>query len=245
MKKVVIEATDDLAGQRAAQVAGAAIAAAITQRGKARVIFASAPSQATMLEHLSAYPGIDWQKVESFHMDEYMGLDMAAPQAFGTWLLDRLPKAAAAGFDRIRTDAPAAQEIARYTAALQAEPIDVTCLGVGMNGHIAFNEPGDTDFADPRWVREVRLDETSRRQQVEEGLFATLDDVPTTAISLTVPALLAGRIMVCTVLGEHKAAAVTRALTGEVSTDCPASILTQHDGAQWFLDAEAAAGLSS
>lgn len=245
MSNVTIESSENAAGAAAAQQAAEAIVAAIEQRGKARVIFASAPSQASMLENLVADTRIDWSKVESFHMDEYLGLNMEAPQAFGRWLLDRLPESAAAGFDRIRTDAEPAAEIERYTAALKSAPIDVTCLGVGMNGHIAFNEPGDTDFADERWARKVDLDLMSREQQVEEGLFASLDEVPISAISLTVPALIAAGTMVCTVLGEHKAAAVARALEGEVSTDCPASILREHPEAHWFLDQEAGSKLST
>lgn len=194
-----------------------------------------------MLVHLARDQRIDWQAVQAFHMDEYLGIDPAHPQSFGVWLLDRLPRAVQ--FERIRTDGETDVEIARYTELITASPIDVTCLGVGINGHIAFNEPGQTDFADSRLVREVRLDDASRRQQVDDGLFETLSAVPTTALTLTVPALLSAGSMICTVLGTNKADAVTRALLGPVSEDCPASVLRRHRDVAWFLDREAVVGL--
>lgn len=194
-----------------------------------------------MLVHLTRDQRLDWQAVHAFHMDEYLGIDPGHPQSFGVWLLDRLP--GAVQFERIRTDGETDLEIARYTELITASPIDVTCLGVGVNGHIAFNEPGQTDFADSRLVREVRLDDASRRQQVDDGLFETLAAVPTTALTLTVPALLSARSMICTVLGTNKADAVTKALLGPVSEDCPASVLRRHPDVAWFLDRQAAAGL--
>ena len=215
--------------------------AAQAARGTARVIFASAPSQEGMLAHLARESRIDWEGVQAFHMDEYLGLDQEHPQAFGRWLLDRLP--GAVRLERIRTDAQTDGEIARYTELVTRAPIDVTCLGVGVNGHIAFNEPGQTEFSDPRTVREIGLDDVSRQQQVDDGLFDELSAVPATALTLTVPALVSARSMVCTVLGAGKADAVVRALTGPVTEDCPASVLRTHPDAGWFLDSAAAAGL--
>lgn len=229
-------------GRAAARSVADEILAAVSARGTARVIFASAPSQESMLAALAQDRRIDWSRVRAFHMDEYLGLDMDRPQAFGRWLEDRLPEGAQ--LERIRTDAATDAEIARYSDLVAEAPIDVTCLGVGVNGHIAFNEPGSTDFADRRVAREVVLDHASRQQQVDEGLFASLDEVPTTALTLTVPALTAARTMICTVLGPNKADAVARALHGEVSEDCPASILATHPSASWFLDRDAAAQLS-
>lgn len=229
-------------GRAAARAVADEILAAVSARGKARVIFASAPSQESMLASLAQDRRIDWRSVRAFHMDEYLGLDMDRPQAFGRWLEDRLPETAQ--LERIRTDADTAEEIARYSDLVAEETIDVTCLGVGVNGHIAFNEPGRTDFADRRVAREIALDPASRQQQVDEGLFASLDEVPTAALTLTVPALIAARTMICTVLGPNKAEAVARALHGAVSEDCPASILATHSDVSWFLDRDAAAQLS-
>ncbi|QOR71126.1 6-phosphogluconolactonase [Ruania alkalisoli] len=241
--RVTLGATEADTAHAAAQHAAEALLGAIRDRGSARVVFASAPSQEAMLAELSRDERIDWSKVSSFHMDEYLDLAMDRPQAFGQWLADRLPAAALPGFARIRADAEAEEEIARYSTLVTQAPIDVTCLGVGVNGHIAFNEPAIADFADPAWVREVTLDVVSRQQQVDDGLFASVDEVPTRALTLTVPALTSAATMVCTVLGRQKAHAVARALTGPVETACPASRLQEHPGARWFLDQEAASEL--
>lgn len=241
MNRIQVEESAAEIGRAAAQAVAQRILAAVAERGSARIILASAPSQESMLHHLAQDRRIDWDTVHAFHMDEYLGLDMDQPQAFGRWLVDRLP--GPVNLMRIRTDAGTVSEIARYSDAITRAPIDITCLGVGVNGHIAFNEPGQTDFADPRTVREIRLDDVSRQQQVDDGLFRALADVPTTALTLTVPALMSARSMVCTVLGTNKANAVTRALTGPVSEDCPASVLRTHRDAGWFVDRAAAAGL--
>lgn len=232
------------AGRLAGAAAADAIEEAIARRGRARVIFASAPSQESMLHHLGERRDIDWSRVESFHMDEYLGLPMEHPRAFGQWLHDRLPSAALPGLHRIDSAAAPDAEIARYSAVVRAAPIDLTCLGVGMNGHVAFNEPGRVRFDDVDVARVVELDLLSRRQQVEEGLFATIADVPSRALSLTFTALAGAARLVCTVLGEHKAAAVADALEGPVTEDCPASGLQRIDGVQWFLDEESASRLS-
>lgn len=229
------------AGAGAAARAVEAITAAIAERGRARVIFASAPSQDTMLTALMADPAVDWSRVQAFQMDEYIGLPDGHPQRFAGWLSSKFDPAVR--FERMTPDADPAAEVARYTGLLTAEPIDVTCLGIGMNGHIAFNEPGSA-FDDPAPVRVIDLDETSRRQQVTEGLFPSFDDVPAQAVTVTIPALIAARTLVTTVLGEHKAEAVRAALEGPVSTDCPASILRSHPQVTVHLDAEAAAQLS-
>ncbi|WP_200837584.1 6-phosphogluconolactonase [Ruania rhizosphaerae] len=242
--RVTMGATVADAARAAAQHAAEAIIGAVQARGSARVVFASAPSQEAMLAELSGDERIDWTKVTSFHMDEYLDLAMDRPQAFGQWLADRLPLTALPGFERIRADADdSTAEIARYSTLITQAPIDVTCLGVGVNGHIAFNEPAIADFADPAWVREVTLDVVSRQQQVDDGLFTSVDEVPTRALTLTVPALTSAATMVCTVLGRQKAHAVARALTGPVETACPASRLQEHPGARWFVDSEAASEL--
>lgn len=244
--KVRIGATVAEVADAAAARAAEGILAAIQTRGTARVLLASAPSQEAMLARLGSDSRIDWSLVQSFHMDEYVGLSATAPQSFGQWLEDRLPPAALPGFSRIYADAEdgAAGEIERYRALIEESPIDVTCLGIGVNGHIAFNEPAVSHLADPELLRRVDLDLASRQQQVDEGLFATLADVPTSALTLTVPAVTGARAMVCTVLGEHKAAAVARSLEGPVTVDCPGSLLHAHPDASWFLDNAAASRLT-
>lgn len=241
--RIIVEADARTAARHAADHAAEVVAAAIAARGRARVVFASAPSQEAMLAHLAHDRRIDWTLVESFHMDEYLDLPADRPQAFGRWLADRLPASALPGLERLRTDAPVADEVARYGALVRARPIDLTCLGVGVNGHIAFNEPGLADGDDPETVREVPLDDVSRRQQVDDGLFASIDDVPVRALTLTVPALLSARSLVCTVLGAHKAPAVARALAGPATNDCPASYLPGHPDVRWFLDGPAGSHL--
>lgn len=233
------------AGAAAAEVAARAILDALARRGRARVIFASAPSQEAMLATLGQDPRIDWSNVTSLHMDEYLGLPRHHPQAFGQWLEDRVPPAAHPGLQRIDPEADPAGEAARYAALVAAEPVDVTLLGIGVNGHVAFNEPDVARFDDDELVRLVQLDETSRQQQVDEGLFPELAAVPTHALTMTVPALTAAGVMVATVLGSLKAPAVARALNGPVSPECPASVLRMHPSASMHLDAGAAALLGA
>lgn len=236
--------TDDAAsaGREAGKAAAEAIRTAVARRGKARVVFASAPSQSDMLNAL-VEAGVPWGKVEAFHMDEYIGIDPADHRAFATWLAERLPVDEFASFARIDSLADPAAEVPRYEQLLRAEPLDVTLMGFGMNGHIAFNEPG-SDLNDPAFVRTVELDLASREQQVIDGLFAHVDETPTHALSLTVPALLSARTVISTVIGEHKAKAVLRAIRGPISSDCPASAMRWHEDATLYLDADAAAELN-
>ncbi|SDT04279.1 6-phosphogluconolactonase [Microlunatus soli] len=227
------------AGTAAGLAAAEAIRAAISDSGHARVIFASAPSQQDMISTL-ADQQLDWSAVQAFHMDEYIGLAPDHPQSFGQWLADRLP-AGLGSFDRILPGSDPESERRRYAAALQA-PVDLVCMGIGVNGHIAFNEPG-SDFDDLELVRQIELDQLSRQQQVDDGCFAALTDVPTAALTVTIPPLVAARTIVCTVVGPRKASAVAAALTGAVDPSCPASILQHRDRAGIYLDRSAAADL--
>jgi len=240
---VQVSASPAAAGRAAGKRAAGLLRDALRRNGRARVVFASAPSQDECIRTLAAAPDIDWSRVQSMHLDEYRGVEENNPAAFGQWLADRLPEPAQAGLERISPHGSSDKEIRRYTELLTAAPIDLVCLGIGVNGHIAFNEPGDTDFWSTTMVRRVALTHTSRQQQVDEGLFPGLDEVPTHALSLTVPAILRGDALVVTVLGRAKAAAVAATLTGPVTADLPASALRTHRDVTVFLDEDAAGDL--
>ena len=185
---------------------------------------------------------IDWARVRAFHMDEYIGLVSEAPQAFGIFLRERL--FGKVGFlavhyiDGGATDLK--KECERYAGLLLEYPPDIVCMGIGENGHIAFNDPPVADFNDPYVVKVVELDLPCRQQQVNDGCFSDLGLVPTHAITLTVPALMAGRFIYGVVPGPLKAEAVYHALKGKVEEKCPASILREHAHAELFLDADSA-----
>ena len=227
-------------GIAAATAAADFLRRSLSEQETVRTVFAAAPSQNEMLAALVDAEGIDWNRVEAFHMDEYLGLAANAPQRFGLWLKERL-------FDKlpfravylIETDI--AEPVERYEKRLRSAPIDLVCLGIGENGHLAFNDPPVADFDDPVWVKIVELEEACRQQQVNDGCFATLDDVPRKAITLTIPALLSGRRLVCTVPGPTKRPAVFRTLNDPISTACPATILRNHAGCTLFLDKDSAA----
>ncbi|WP_419992694.1 6-phosphogluconolactonase [Streptomyces boninensis] len=225
------------AGRAAGAAAAAALRATLARQDTARVVFAAAPSQLATLAALRAAPGIDWSRVIAFHMDEYIGLAPDAPERFGRFLREQVG-------DLLRPrelhlispgDDPEA-ECARYAELLAAAPIDLVCLGIGDNGHLAFNDPPVADFADPHPVKVVALDDACRRQQVGDGCFARLDDVPEHAVTLTVPALLAGRRLIATVPGAAKHDALHAALEGPVTTACPASALRGHPAAELYAD---------
>lgn len=217
----------------------------IAEEGKVTMVFASAPSQNEFLASLAAEPGIDWGKVVAFHLDEYVGLPGDAPQGFGNFLRRHL-------FDKVQPgtiffmngNAPDPEaECRRYAELLEEYPLDIACIGIGENGHIAFNDPHVADFDDPVKVKLVQLDERSRMQQVHDGCFASLDDVPKTAITMTIPAIVAAAAVHCMVPGSTKAAAVRCTVQGPISTDCPASILRRHRDATLYVDMDSAAEL--
>ncbi len=236
-----VYATREEMGLSAAAYTEALIRSLLERQEEVRMIFAAAPSQNELLAGLRNSPGIDWSRVTAFHMDEYIGLHPDAPQGFGLFLRERLfgkvPFRAVNYLNGQAEDVEA--ECVRYSALLQEKPIDICCLGIGENGHIAFNDPPVADFADPVWVKRVELDEICRNQQVNDGCFATLNDVPTHALSLTIPALTSVAHMVCVVPARTKREAVRRLLTEEVISEAlPASIMRRHAGAQLFLDSE-------
>jgi glucosamine-6-phosphate deaminase len=231
-------------GRAAALEAAAAIQAAVRREGRARVVLACAPSQNEMLAALAASP-VGWPRVVVFHMDEYVGLDAAHPASFRRYLQEHfLARVEVAAFHGIAGEAAAVDaECARYAALLAAAPLDVVCLGIGENGHLAFNDPPVADFSDPAAVKVVALDAACRQQQVNDGCFPALADVPRQALTLTLPTLLGARRLVATVPGARKAAAVRSALRGPVTTACPASILRAHPAATLHLDPGSAADL--
>lgn len=206
------------------------------------IMFAAAPSQDDVLEAIAADPEIDWSRINGFHMDEYIGLPADAPQGFGNFLKDRI--FSKKPFKRVYyidpTTATPEKEAERYEEILRQHPMDICILGVGENGHIAFNDPAEADFNDPRWVKPVHLDEKCRQQQVNDGCFATIDDVPKTAMTVTIPGLLRAKAMFCVVPTRRKAEAVRRMLTEPVSEKCPASILRTKNAVKFYADSDAA-----
>ena len=228
-------------GMRAGTDAAAAIRRAIAEKGRANVMFAAAPSQNETLAVLCQADGIDWTKVTAFHMDEYIALPPDHPAGFGNFLrraiFDRLPFASV-HLIRGAAEDPAA-EARRYAKLLAEHPLDVCLCGIGENGHLAFNDP-PADFHDPQAVRCVTLDETCRMQQVHDGCFPALDQVPRQALTATVPVLLSAETVICSVPAASKAEAVRRMLRGEIAEDCPASVLRTHRCAGLYLDPDAA-----
>jgi len=222
------------------------LAGVIARQGSAAAILATGNSQIRFLQQLVALGGVDWSRVTLFHMDEYLGLPGEHPASFRRYMRERVeslvrPKA----FHYVLGDADLPlDECARYTALLQAQPIDLCCMGVGENGHIAFNDPPVARFDDPHWVKLVKLDDACKLQQVKEGHFSGLDTVPPYAFTLTVPALLAARTILCLAPERRKAVPVKNLLEGPVATSCPASILRRQAHATLLLDTDSASLLT-
>jgi glucosamine-6-phosphate deaminase len=228
-------------GQAAAADVAAEIRRRLDRQRNVRMVFAAAPSQAEMLDGLALEQGVDWNRVTAFHMDEYIGLARDAPERFGLWLrrhfFDRVPLGAV---HLIEPDADASACAEDYTRLLADAPIDIVCLGIGVNGHLAFNDPPVADLSDPLDVKVVELDEVCRQQQVDDGCFPTFGDVPTHAITLTIPRLLRAERLFCVVPGRAKRKAVHRALHDPLGAACPATALRTHSDCILYLDAESA-----
>lgn len=204
-----------------------------------RIVFAAAPSQDSMLDYLTKSTLIDWKKIVAFHMDEYIGLSPDSPQLFSSYLDTNLFSKVAVEKHTIDVTNDVDDEINRYTQLLQQGPIDIVCLGIGENGHLAFNDPHVADFNDPKIVKMVELDDACRIQQVNDGCFQSMERVPEKAITLTIPTLFKGAHLFCVVLGANKSEAVKNTLTEPISTSCPASILTTHPDCNFYFDEEA------
>jgi glucosamine-6-phosphate deaminase len=243
---VHVDDVDEMARDAAVEAADA-IRSAIADRGEANVMLATGNSQLAFLVELIQLPDIAWNRVRAFHMDEYVGLAASHSASFRRYMRERVAAhLPVMEFHYIEGDAPDPEaEAARYGALLREHPLDLTCAGIGENGHLAFNDPPVADFDDPLDVKVVALEEASRRQQVGEGHFATIADVPTHAITVTIPALLVAERVLVIVPEARKARAVREALYGPISTACPASILRRRENATLFLDLESSTLLDS
>ena len=215
----------------------------IASLGRARLVAATGSSQIAFLEHLTRAPGIDWSKVELFHLDEYIGLGSDHPASFCRFLRERLiEKTGILRFHLLDGLADPATVIREVGSALRTQPVDLLLAGIGENGHLAFNEP-PADFTNRAPYFVVTLDAVSRRQQVGEGWFPRIEDVPTAAITMSISQILQAREILCLVHGRRKARAVHACFAHDVTPDAPASILRTHDAATVYLDSEAASTL--
>jgi len=233
-------------GQRAAAAGAALIHAAIADRGVAHVIVATGASQFEMLGELVKAPNIDWSKVVFFHLDEYVAMPMTHPASFRKYLkerlVERLPQAPRA-FHYLNAEGDPITECRRLGDLIKQHPIDVAFIGIGENGHLAFNDP-PADFTTEEPYIVVTLDDACRRQQFGEGWFPTFEAVPTQAISMSIRQILKSSAIICSVPDERKAAAVKNAIEGSITPHVPASILQQHPRATIYLDPPAASYLS-
>ena len=229
-----------LMGEAAARDIKEKIAELLKSKREINMIFAAAPSQNDVLKALAEDKEIEWNRVNAYHMDEYIGLDKNAPQCFGNFLKDHIfglaPFKSVNYIDVTAIDPDTEAE--RYGKILNQNPTDIVVMGIGENGHIAFNDPPVADFNDKRTVKPVKLDEKCRQQQVNDGCFESIEKVPTHAITLTVPTLVRAPYLFCIVPASTKANAVYETLNGSIDEHCPASILRRHDCAKLYLDNE-------
>lgn len=229
-------------GATAARDAAAILNKIIKEHAEANFMMATGNAGLHFLAALRQDKSIDWSKINLFHMDEYKGIAATHSASFRLFIHKHLADWVHPGHAYyIEGDAPDAEaECQRYAALLHSHPIDLCHCGIGENGHLAFNDPSVANFTDPLWVKVVQLDETCRRQQVGEGHFPTMADVPTHALTVTIPGLLVAKQIICVVPEKRKAAAVYNALYGPLSTSCPASILRQQANATLYLDRDSA-----
>lgn len=234
--------TREAMGQCAGEEIAQKLRELLASRDQVNIMFGAAPSQNETLAALVSAEGIDWSRVNAFHMDEYAGLPKDHPAGFGNYLsrhiFSLLPFRSVNLINGGAADIDA--EAARYSELLEKMPLDICVLGIGENGHIAFNDPHVADFRDPFKVKLVELDERCRMQQVHDGCFECLDAVPRCALTVTVPAMFAAGTMICSVPAKTKAEAVKRTIEGPISAQCPASVMRLHSDARLYTDADAA-----
>lgn len=239
--KVEIYGTKEDMGKDAASFVAEKLNRAIKERGSASLILGTGASQYPLHDVLLK-SGLDWSRITLFHLDEYIGISDRHPASFRRFLRENIAeKVHPQNVYYLNGDADDMDaEIRRYEKLLKDHPVDVACIGIGENGHIAFNDPAVADFNDPESLKVVEMDEACRMQQVGEGWFPTIGHVPVKAVTLTVPTIMNCKTLCCTVPDERKAEAVYNTLSGEINTTCPASILRKHDDAVLFLDRFAA-----
>ena len=228
-------------GQAAAAQVVKRIQELLEKRDYINMIFAAAPSQNELLEALVQAEDVDWSRVNAFHMDEYIGLREDATQKFGYFLKEKIfSRLPFRSVNYLDGNADAEAECRRYTDLLQEFPTDIVCMGIGENCHIAFNDPHVADFNDPALVKVVDLDQACRQQQVNDGCFPVLGDVPTHALTLTIPALMKADYVYCVVPGVNKAQAVWHTLNEEIVPLYPSTVLRRHPAAKMFIDSQSA-----
>jgi len=232
-------------GRASADEAGNMIKKLLESQENINIIFAAAPSQNEFLENLITQETIEWERIKAFHMDEYIGLPQSAPQGFGNFLKERIfSKRPFRSVNYLNGQCESKdEECTRYAQLLATNPVDIVCMGIGENGHIAFNDPHVADFNDKTLVKVVELDTQCRQQQVNDGCFESIGQVPTHALTLTVPALLKARFIYCMVPGMTKAMAVANTVEQEVSERYPSTILRHHSNAIIYLDQQSVAKL--
>lgn len=230
-------------GSTAAAEVGALIKRLLGERTNINMMFAAAPSQSEFLEELLQMEGIDWSRINGFHLDEYVGLEAMRPEKFEHFLRKHVFEKAPFKTVHYIDDASLEDEdiVARYSNLLKENPIDIACIGIGENGHIAFNDPPVADFVDTKNFKVVELDEACRIQQVNDGCFPDFDAVPTRAYTVTVPGILSAQYIYCIVPSKNKREAVKNTLLGPIATACPASVLRTHQRTKLYLDQDAAA----
>ena len=234
--RVMIYDSRQAMGEGAAAEATAYLKALLAEQQSVNIIFAAAPSQNEFLAAMAA-SDVDWNRINAFHMDEYIGLRKDAPQGFGNFLRNAI-------FDKVPfrsvhyINGEIAPDVAcrEYTSLLEQNPVDVVFMGIGENGHIAFNDPHVANFEDQESIKVVDLDEKCRQQQVNDGCFTSLDKVPTHAITLTIPTLCRAKRLFCVVPAATKAWAVNQTINGDISERCPASVLRRHNNATLYVD---------
>ena len=238
--KVKIYSSRQAMGQGAAHEAVAYIKELLDVQPEVNIIFAAAPSQNEFLASVAA-SDLDWGRINAFHMDEYIGLKEDAPQGFGNFLrraiFDKVPFRSVHYLNGLIESGKACAE---YAKLLEQNPVDVVFMGIGENGHIAFNDPHVASFEDPEVVKVVDLDEKCRQQQVNDGCFASLDQVPTHAMTLTIPTLCQAKRLFCVVPAVTKAWAVNETVNGPITEQCPATIMRRHDNATLYIDSDSA-----
>ena len=242
---VKVYETRQAMGQTAAEEIAAKMKEILSQKDELNMIFASAPSQNEFLAALAARNDIDWGRINAFHLDEYIGLDPDAPQGFGNFLKTRLfdkQTLKTVNYMDIATTNPE-EECKRYAALLEKHKPDIIILGIGENGHLAFNDPGYAFFNDPLVVKVVELEISCRQQQVNDGCFASLDLVPTHAFTITIPPLMAGKLLYAIAPGPTKVQAIANTVNSEIDEMRPSTILRTHDNATLYIDRDSAANI--